>query len=312
MSDFNVAVVIPLFNKAPFIRATLQSVLAQTLVPTEVLIIDDQSTDGSSDAIADLIGGPVRLIRQANAGPGPARTGGAAEASAEWIALIDGDDLWGPDHLATLAAVASAVPQADVIATDYSEGERAAGPDALRCAVERPAPRPINFFAESEGRSRLWTSATAIRRSVLVSSGGFGAFFPGEDIELWVRLALDHPIAVTDARTAYYVRDTGGLAEQSQDEAGSDIVLGPLFDMLDARICDPLYAASRASLERFRANYLKSYVRSALYRRNPAMARELVAMSRRHGATGLALLDLLSRLPRRLLELLFSLRGAMR
>lgn len=108
MSGYHVAVVIPLFDKAPLIHATLQSVLAQTLPPAEVIIVDDGSSDGSIDVIADLIGGPVRLVRQDNAGPGPARNRGTAEAHSEWIALIDGDDLWAPDHLATLAGVAHA------------------------------------------------------------------------------------------------------------------------------------------------------------------------------------------------------------
>ena len=105
MTPFPVSVVIPLFNKAPYIRATLRSVLAQTLPPDEILIVDDGSTDGSVAAIADLIGGKVRLVTQPNAGPGPARNRGAAEARGEWVALTDGDDLWAPEHLHTLASV---------------------------------------------------------------------------------------------------------------------------------------------------------------------------------------------------------------
>ena len=94
MSEFAASVVIPLFNKAPFVRDMLKSVLNQTYPVAEIIIVDDSSTDGSVAAIDDLIGGPVRLIRQANAGPGVARNRGVADATSEWIAFIDaGGDL---------------------------------------------------------------------------------------------------------------------------------------------------------------------------------------------------------------------------
>ena len=94
-------------------------------------------------------------MRQANAGPGPDRNRGTAEAHSGWIALIDGDDLWAPDHLATLADVAHVFPQADVGATDLAERLSQDGPMALARAGDRPPPRLIDYFAESHERSRI-------------------------------------------------------------------------------------------------------------------------------------------------------------
>lgn len=315
-SKFNVTVVIPLYDKAPFVADSLASVLAQSLSPREVIVIDDQSTDGGAEIVESFAArhpdAPIRLIRQPNAGPGPTRNRGVLEAAAEWIALLDADDLWGPDHLATLADVAGAFPEADVVATQFMQGLRAAGPQALRQAVERPAPRLIEYFAESASDSRLWTSATAIRRRAFLKIGGFGSFFPGEDIELWVRLALDHAIAVSDRRTAYYVKETGGLIDQTKRPMGADLDLGPLFGSLDAALADPRRQKHYARLSKFRADILRCYVRQSLYLREPRQARQLIGLLRRSGEGMPILLQLLALLPRHVLKIVFAMRKAFR
>jgi glycosyltransferase involved in cell wall biosynthesis len=97
-----ISVVIPCYNGATFLRATLDSVLAQTLLPVEVIVVDDGSTDESA-AIADSYGSPVRVIRQPNQGESVARNRGMDEAVGEWIAFCDADDLWLPEKLAEQA-----------------------------------------------------------------------------------------------------------------------------------------------------------------------------------------------------------------
>ncbi len=93
-----ISVVIPCFNAADFIRETLFSVLAQTHLPTEIIVVDDGSTDGSAE-IAARIDRRIRVIRQANAGESRARNVGIDAAVGEWIALLDADDLWMPEKL---------------------------------------------------------------------------------------------------------------------------------------------------------------------------------------------------------------------
>ena len=94
----SVTVVIPCFNAAPFLRATLESALNQSHAPCEVLVIDDGSTDQSA-AIAASYGPPVRVISQANQGESVARNRGIEEARGSWIAFLDSDDLWMPEKL---------------------------------------------------------------------------------------------------------------------------------------------------------------------------------------------------------------------
>jgi glycosyltransferase involved in cell wall biosynthesis len=101
----SVTVVIPCFNAAAFLHATLESALHQTCAPFEVLVIDDGSTDGSA-AIASSYGPPVRVIAQTNQGESVARNRGIDEARGDWIAFLDADDLWMPGKLERQLAVA--------------------------------------------------------------------------------------------------------------------------------------------------------------------------------------------------------------
>ncbi|MEM9365517.1 MAG: glycosyltransferase family 2 protein [Planctomycetota bacterium] len=93
-----VSVVIPCYNGSPFLPATLDSVLAQTHSPMEVIVVDDGSTDDSA-AIAASYGNPVRVIRQKNQGESVARNLGMDQARGDWVAFLDADDLWNPRKL---------------------------------------------------------------------------------------------------------------------------------------------------------------------------------------------------------------------
>lgn len=95
----SVSVVIPAYNAEAFIGKALESVLAQTCPPLEVLVIDDGSTDGTAALAAASPG--VRCLRQANAGVSAARNRGIDEARGQFVAFLDADDTWEPEKLAT-------------------------------------------------------------------------------------------------------------------------------------------------------------------------------------------------------------------
>ncbi len=93
-----VSVVIPAFNGKDYIGETIESILAQTYRPLEVLVVDDGSTDRTAE-IVQRFGEPVRYLRQENAGTAAARNRAVAESRGEFIALLDQDDLWVPHKL---------------------------------------------------------------------------------------------------------------------------------------------------------------------------------------------------------------------
>src|SRR5512143_913149 len=91
-----VGVVIPLYNKGTLVRRALNSVLGQTFQNFEVVVVDDGSTDEGPDVVRECSDSRVRLIQQANAGPGAARNRGARETQAPLLAFLDADDEWMP------------------------------------------------------------------------------------------------------------------------------------------------------------------------------------------------------------------------
>src|SRR5690554_5521626 len=93
------SVVIPLYNKELSISNTIQSVLDQTFQNFEIVIVNDGSTDNSVKEVEKFDDKRIRLIHQENQGVSAARNRGIKEARYEWIAFLDGDDLWEKEHL---------------------------------------------------------------------------------------------------------------------------------------------------------------------------------------------------------------------
>lgn len=109
-----ISVVIPAYNAALWLRETLLSVQAQTRPASEIIVVDDGSTDSTCE-IAESLG--VTLIRQDRCGVSAARNRGAEAASFPWLAYLDADDLWEPEKLALQWAAIEAVPSAGLCFT---------------------------------------------------------------------------------------------------------------------------------------------------------------------------------------------------
>ncbi len=106
-NNVRISAIIPSFNRADLIGETLRSLLSQSLPPHEVIVVDDGSGDGTPDVVASF-GKDVTLVRQANAGPGPARNTGFARACGDVIHFMDSDDLCAPENYALAAAAFAA------------------------------------------------------------------------------------------------------------------------------------------------------------------------------------------------------------
>lgn len=161
-SDPVVSVVVPVFNAAATLSAAIASVQRQALPDLEIILVDDASTDASRVVIAALAAADRRIVAEyleMNAGPAVARNRGLEVARGRWIALLDADDAYLPDRLATLLAAAE-VSKAEMVSDNIllvdpvSGGERGLAwpPAALRAAPWIDSARFIagNFFHRRE------------------------------------------------------------------------------------------------------------------------------------------------------------------
>ena len=204
-----VAVVIPAYNAARFLDATLESVEAQTAKPAETVVVDDGSTDDTA-VIAQAHDG-VRIIRQQNAGVAAARNRGARATTAEWIAFLDADDLWTPDKLATQLARAAATAAGAVfcdLATIDADGQDMSPHDVPPVSLEM---EPLLLHHESipQGTS----STLLVRRSVFESIGGYDeSLATMADWDLLIRLRMATSFAHVPRRLTAYRRYPGTMS----------------------------------------------------------------------------------------------------
>ena len=111
------SIVVPLYNKAPYIETALRSVLDQSIADFEVIVVDDGSTDGGAEIVRALDDPRITVIRQTNGGVSRARNVGISMAQGEWVAFFDADDWMHPEYFATLIEAQRLHPDADVAAT---------------------------------------------------------------------------------------------------------------------------------------------------------------------------------------------------
>ncbi|MCP5265472.1 MAG: glycosyltransferase family 2 protein [Burkholderiaceae bacterium] len=214
-----ISVVVPLYNKAPYLERFFESVRAQTFDAFEVVIVDDGSTDGSSELLARLIQDDSRFIlhRQANGGVSRARNAAIAACTGHWIAFLDADDEWHPAFLATIVDATRRWPSAAMICTAHET--RMTGLPTTNNLGLLEADRPIDaagYFAawNAAGGPPVFIGATAIRRDCLERCGGFEPGMNlGEELLTFIRVLEQGELVFIDRVLAiYHLSRSGSLA----------------------------------------------------------------------------------------------------
>ncbi len=208
-----VSVVIPLYNKGAYVERAVRSALAQTFADFEIIVIDDGSTDDGAIVVSKISDSRIRLIRQENQGISEARNRGISEARSELIAFLDADDAWKPHFLSTILRLKARCPDVGIYCTKYEYVELSGKTWIPSFKGIPPAPWegiiPDYFYAALGNIPPVWTSATAIPKAVF---DAVGMFTPGEkvgeDIDMWLRIALQYKVAFSNEVSATYFRDT--------------------------------------------------------------------------------------------------------
>jgi len=239
----SISVVIPTYNRAGLLPRAVDSALAQTMAPAEVLIVDDGSTDDTR-AVCAQWRAPVRYIATPNGGVARARNVGIGEARGDWIALLDSDDEWEPDKLAAQCAAFDAAPDARWGITGCTLVDGTGQPRPGRQGFEAAFPvfsevkdsaaeyfgRALRFLGPDTYTGDLYEtlfhgnivlpSSALIHRSVFEQCGMFDPQFRyAEETQFFHRVAAEFPVVVLLGRLVRYrVAQSGSLTSSANTQ----------------------------------------------------------------------------------------------
>jgi glycosyltransferase involved in cell wall biosynthesis len=212
-----ISVVIPAYNSARYIRETLESVLAQTYPPLEIIVVDDGSTDETS-AIVQSFASRVRLLQQEHQGVSEARNFGIQQAKGDYIAFIDSDDLWLPEKLALQAAciIEKQVVWVSCFADYLNDSDGRILYNYRRKLYEGDVLEKL--FLKTFIRS----PTPLVKRTVFEEVGYFNEDFETratEDTDMWLRIAAIYPLGVVRQVLAFVrLHPASTTSRQSVDE----------------------------------------------------------------------------------------------
>ena len=209
------SIIVPLYNKAPYVRKALESIASQTYRDFELIVVDDGSTDNSLEVVNEYIRDVlcvmcdvcknVRVSHQKNSGVAAARNRGVAESHGEYVCFLDADDWWESTFLEEMDRLIAEYPDAGIYASNYIYYK----PGKTHVALSLPRGYLDYPKAYYEGSSMpVWTGATCMLRKVFDEMGGFPLGIKlGEDFLLWAKTALHYPVAFSEKPLAYYNND---------------------------------------------------------------------------------------------------------
>jgi len=189
-----ISVVVPTYNRRELLKRALLSVFSQTMLPTEVTVIDDGSTDGTELMLRREFP-QVNYYYQENLGVSAARNLGIQQATGDWLAFLDSDDEWLPAKLAAQKAALTANPDYRVCHTEENwirNGDRVDVP-------KKYAKTGGWIFTDCLPLCAISPSTVLIHRSVFTGIGLFDTQLPVcEDYDLWLRIAANYPVLLVE------------------------------------------------------------------------------------------------------------------
>ncbi|MCT7968523.1 glycosyltransferase [Laspinema sp. D1] len=215
-----VSVVIPTYNCKRFIKETINSVLSQTYLDFEVIVIDDGSTDGTAEILNDY-GSTLRYIYQKNKGQGAARNVGIRACNGEYIAFLDSDDMWLPNKLERQMALIDSGSSINFVYCDVEVFEHLSG-QRLFLAHQLFKPYEGNNIASKLLINNFIFSCTPlINKKVFEEVGYFdeSRLLQGlEDWDMWLRIAASYPLAwIPEPLGRYRIHDANMIGNSNYD-----------------------------------------------------------------------------------------------
>ena len=276
-----VSVIMPLYNKEPYVRKAIMSVLAQSFENWELIVVDDGSTDGGAAIAEQIFDERCALLAQENQGVSAARNKGVEAAKGELLAFLDADDWWDKDFLKEMVAFAEDYTEAGLWASNYWYVKRG----KTHVAVELRT----GYFDYAEAYMKnvampVWTGAVLLQKETFDEAGGFNPKIKmAEDFDLWIRIALIQKMAFLNKTLAYYNQDV----DFSQRALGT--LCSPVFhfvfnaDYLTAR--NGWNSQMQAAVDKVKITCLQQYYVSHKYH---ALAKKELSKIQRDNYRGYA------------------------
>lgn len=203
------SIIVPLYNKADYVRKALESILTQSYTNYEVVIIDDESTDNSLSIVNDFVktveSGKWKVESQPNSGVAVARNNGVAASEGEYMCFLDADDWWKSTFLEEMDRLIAEYPDAGIYASNYIYYKP--GKTHVALNLERGYINYPEAYLQS-GSMPVTSITTCMPRKVFDEMRGFPVGIKlGEDFLLWAKTALHYKVAFCEKPLAYYNND---------------------------------------------------------------------------------------------------------
>ena len=204
------SVIIPLYNKAPYIAKAIESVLGQTYRDFEVIVIDDGSTDQSLEVAKTFENKSITIVSQPNSGVSTARNNGVKLAKYPYICFLDADDWWHPTFLEEMKRLITDFPDAGIYGSGYyivKNGQERIAPIGVPQGFERGIIDYCEVYAKTLCMP-LTSISVVIPKHIFDEEKGFKSQLKfGEDFDLWIRITLKHKVILVNKSLAYYNQD---------------------------------------------------------------------------------------------------------
>lgn len=254
-----ISVVMPAFNREKLILESLQTIVAQSHPVDEIIVVDDGSTDRTREVVEALSLPNLRLISTPNGGPEAARRTGIEAATGEWVALLDSDDLWAPDHIQRLWELTTDNPGCGYMFSNFKEFGTAAKLENKFAAMprdlwpefhERTGGAKLAFdrsiFVSVLHANPVFTSCSMFKKSLFNTVGGINPKFartPSADADFVRRCAVQTNFAA-DTKVTVDIRKDG--ANFSSDTTCNE--LGRLEILSFSKDHEPLFGPYRKEI----------------------------------------------------------------
>lgn len=251
------SVIIPLFNKGPYIERAVHSVLQQSLKNFEIIIVDDGSTDNGAEIVKKISDHRICVVSQQNKGVSAARNTGALRARSLYLAFLDADDTWQPEFLQRVADLIEEYPSAGIYGTSnffiYPNGKRVSEnfSDIFEGKKTGIISDYFGLFAKIR-KSPFSNSNLCIPKAVFEWAGGYreGVRLT-EDSDLWCRIALKYQVAFDSSPLATYYLAVPGSTQDTFHPREYQVVT-TLKEALQSGEVNPVVAGSVRKLIAFK------------------------------------------------------------